>query len=218
MIKAVIEIAHRAADAIMEVYKSDFSTIYKDDDSPVTKADLLANEIIIRGLQSISNYPIVTEESYIPYSERKNWKTFWLVDPLDGTKDFIQKNGEFTINIALIENHFSVLGVVYVPVTNDVYYATKNNGAFKNHKKIYNNSCRQRLIGTDSNFHSTDQTKEFFKKHNIKEIRKYGSSLKICKLAEGDLDVYPRLNGTKEWDTAASHIIANEANCKLIDT
>ena len=219
MLKDIIDIAKKASKAIMEVYASDdFCTKQKQDNSPVTKADLLANKIIIDGLKQISDLPIVTEESDVCYEIRKEFKKFWLVDPLDGTKDFIAKNGGFTINIALIDTHKPVLGVVYIPVSDDVYYAEISKGAYKNGIKIYNNSKRINLIASDSNFHSTKMVEEFFKRHNIKIVKKFGSSIKICKLAEGEIDIYPRLNGTKEWDTAASHIIANEAGCKLVDT
>jgi len=219
MIDKVIEISKNASKEIMNIYNSDdFNVLTKEDDSPVTKADLVANQIIIDGLRSISNYHILTEESPVKYEKRKSWDRFWLVDPLDGTKDFIAKNGGFTINIALIEKNKPILGVVYIPVSDDVYYAQKNNGAYKNGKKIFNHSMRIELIGSDSIFHSTKETQEFFRRNSIKNIQKFGSSMKICKLAEGEVDVYPRLNGTKEWDTAASHVIANEAGCKLIDT
>jgi len=217
MINKVIEIAKKAGEEILKVYDEDFSVVSKDDNSPLTKADLLADEIIKSSLAKSFEFPIVTEESYVEYEVRKNWQKFWLVDPLDGTKDFIAKNGGFTVNIALIEQNKPILGVVYVPVSGDIYSATLGGGAFKNGKKIYNNSKRKNLIATDSNFHSTKAVLEFFEKYGITNIQKFGSSIKICKLAEGIVDVYPRLNGTKEWDTAASHIIANEAGCKLID-
>ncbi|ADG94583.1 3'(2'),5'-bisphosphate nucleotidase [Arcobacter nitrofigilis DSM 7299] len=218
MIDKVIKIAEKASIEILKIYEdNNFKITIKDDDSPVTRADLASNKLIIEGLNQISDYPIITEETPISYEIRKNWRKFWLVDPLDGTKDFISKNGEFTINIALIENNKPILGVVYIPITNDVYYAKKGGGAYKNNSRIFNNSKRKDLIGSDSNFHSTEETKEFFIKHNITQINKYGSSIKICKLAEGLIDIYPRFNGTKEWDIAASHIIANEANCKIID-
>jgi 3'(2'), 5'-bisphosphate nucleotidase len=218
VIERVIAIAKQASKEIIKIYNSDnFNTEIKDDDSPVTKADLIANKIIVDGLKEISNYPIITEEEPVGYELRKHWSKFWLVDPLDGTKDFIAKNDEFTINIALVENNKPILGVVYVPVQNDVYYAELRKGAYKNENKIYNSSVREDLIASDSNFHSTPAVDAFFQKNNIKNIKKYGSSIKICKLSEGIIDVYPRLNGTKEWDTAASHIIANEAGCKLID-
>lgn len=215
MIDKVVSMARQASVEILKIYNSEnFDIKIKKDNSPITMADTIANKIIINGLKYISNYPIVTEEVPVKHKIRKDWDKFWLVDPLDGTKDFIAKNGEFNINIALIENKKPILGVVYVPVNDDVYYASKNNGAYKNGNLIYNKSIRTNLIGSDSNFHSTDITEQFFKKNNIDKIKRYGSSLKICKLAEGEIDVYPRLNVTKEWDIVASHIIANEAGCK----
>lgn len=218
MINEVIRIAEKASSQLLKIYDSgDFFIENKSDNSPLTIADLVSNEIIINELKNSSSYPIITEETPISFEQRKNWSKFWLIDPLDGTKDFISKNGQFTINIALIENFKPILGVVFIPVTKDVYHAEFKKGAFKNGKKIYNSSRRKKLIATESKFHSTQSNVEFFKKFKIQNILKYGSSLKICKLAEGLVDVYPRLNGTKEWDTAASHIIANEAGCKLID-
>lgn len=218
MIKQVIRIVKQASQEIMKIYISgDLNILDKADNSPITKADLLSNKIIIEGLKKISNYPIVTEETSVAYKIRRNWNTFWLVDPLDGTKDFIVKNDEFTINIALIERNQPILGVVCIPASGEIYSALRGKGAYKNGIKIYNTSSRKELIGADSNFYSTPDMKDFFKKYHIQDIRKIGSAIKICKLAEGIIDVYPRLNETKEWDTAAVHIIANEAGCKLID-
>ena len=132
-------------------------------------------------------------------------------------KDFLLGNDEFTINIALIENHKPILGVVYAPALNLLYSAQKGEGSYKNNKKIFNSSKREKLIGADSRYHSTDETIAFFNKFKINTIKRVGSALKLCYLAEGKIDVYPRFNGTKEWDTAASHIICSEAGCKLID-
>lgn len=218
MINKVIKIAKDAGAAIMEIYASpDFEITNKEDDSPLTKADLVANQIILDGLRSVSEFPVLSEESYIEFSERKNWKKFWMVDPLDGTKDFIDKNGEFTVNIALIEDHQPILGVLYAPAINLLYYAEKGKGAYKNGVLISNKSTRSNLIASDSRHHSTKETMAFLEKHNITDVQKFGSAVKFGKMAEGVIDIYPRLNGTKEWDTAAGHIICNEANCKLID-
>jgi len=162
-------------------------------------------------------YPIITEETPCSYDKRKNWKKHWLVDPLDGTKDFLDKNDEFTINIALIENGNPILGVVFAPALDLLYSAQNNKGSYKNRKKIFNTSIREKLIGADSRYHSTNETIAFLKKYNIDKVIRAGSALKLCYLAEGKIDVYPRFNGTKEWDTAASHIICNEAGCKIID-
>lgn len=218
MIEDVLKIAKYAGCEIMKIYNEfDGKFDIKADNSPITKADITSHNIIVNELAKISPYPVQSEENIVPYEIRKNWRKFWLIDPLDGTKDFIAKNGEFTINIALIDNQMPILGVVYLPYFDEIYYATLNQGAFKNGKKIYNNSKRNDLIATDSNFHSSKEVELFFKKHNIQKVQKYGSSIKICKLAQGEIDVYPRLNGTKEWDTAATQIIANESGCKLID-
>jgi 3'(2'), 5'-bisphosphate nucleotidase len=211
-------IARDAGQAILPIYHSeDFEIQIKSDDSPVTKADLRSNEIIIKKLAEVSKLPVVTEESYVEYDIRKHWRKFWLVDPLDGTKDFIAHNGQFTINIALIDNGTPVMGVVYVPDSGDVYSAQQGLGAFKNGESIFNRSVRSELIASDSIFHSTPAVEMFFERHSIRQVIKFGAAIKICKLAEGIIDVYPRLNGTKEWDTAACHIIANEAGCKVID-
>ena len=218
MIEKVKQIAYKASDAILEVYKKVEPQVNcKKDKSPVTEADIVSNEIILKGLKEVSKYPILSEETIIPYEERKNWNKFWLVDPLDGTKDFLVKNNQFTVNIALIENRKPILGVILIPAKGLCYYAEKGKGAFVNGEKIYNNSTRTDLIGSDSNFHSTEATIAFYKEHNVENIKRYGSALKFCKLAEGEIDIYARLNGTMEWDTAAGHIIMNEAGCKIID-
>lgn len=213
------EIAKKAGETILKIYAnpSNIGIVEKSDGSPVTRADYEADAIIKDLLQTKSSYPILSEENPIPYKIRKSWHRFWIVDPLDGTKDFIARNGQFTVNIALIENGVPVMGVVYVPVDDTAYFAQKGKGSYKNGQLIYNHSTRKELIATDSIFHSTEETLDFLEKHSITTVKRFGSSIKFCKLAEGEIDVYPRFNGTKEWDTAAGHIIANEAGCKLID-
>jgi 3'(2'), 5'-bisphosphate nucleotidase len=214
----VLSIARKAGEKILETYQSDnIETLLKDDHSPLTQADLASNQFIISSLKQISCLPIITEEAPVDFKDRQHWDKFWLVDPLDGTKDFLARNGGFTVNIALIESNKPVLGVVHLPVGGDSYFAEKGKGAHKNGSKIANNSKRTELIAARSVFHSNKASENFFDLHDIRDVRKFGSSIKICKLAEGEIDVYPRLNGTKEWDTAASHVIANEAKCKLVD-
>lgn len=218
MIEEIKNIAYKAGEAILEIYKNvDPSVKYKKDASPVTEADIISNEIILKELKNFSDIPILSEETEASYEQRKNWDEFWLVDPLDGTKDFLAKNDQFTVNIALIKNTQPILGVVLIPAEGLSYSAEKGKGALCNGNKIYNNSTRTELIGSDSNFHSTEETKAFYKKHNINNVKRYGSALKFCKLAEGEIDVYARLNGTMEWDTGAGHIIMNEAGCRIID-
>ena len=217
MIEKIIKIAEMAGKVILSYYSNDqVDMSLKKDKSPVTEADIASNRFIVNELESNFYYPILTEESPVPYNIRKSWSKFWLVDPLDGTKDFIVKNGEFTINIALIDQQRPILGVINIPALGLTYWAESSKGAYKNGSKIFNKSNRKNLIGADSRFHSTNETRKFFKKNNIEKVVKYGSSLKLCKLAEGKIDIYPRLNGTKEWDTAASEIILQEAGCSLV--
>ena len=206
-----------AGNIIMSFYREDqIDLSFKKDKSPLTAADIASNNFIINELESNFSYPILTEESPVPYKSRKSWSKFWLVDPLDGTKDFIEKNGEFTINIALIDKQRPILGVINIPALDLTYWAESGKGTYKNGRKVFNKSNRKNLIGTDSRFHSTNDTREFFKRNNIKKVVQYGSCLKLCKLAQGEIDIYPRLNGTKEWDTAAADIILNEADCSLV--
>ena len=206
-----------AGNVVMSFYREDQIDVnFKKDQSPLTAADIASNNFIVNELESNFSYPILTEESPVPYKSRKSWSKFWLVDPLDGTKDFIEKNGEFTINIALIDKQRPILGVINIPALDLIYWAELGKGAYKNGRKVFNKSNRKNLIGTDSRFHSTNETREFFKRNNIRKVIQYGSCLKLCKLAEGEIDIYPRLNGTKEWDTAAADIILNEADCSLV--
>ncbi len=220
LLEQVLAIAKRAGAAIMDYYgRESLEVNTKSDDSPLTKADLRAHEIITTGLAAISDDPVLSEEGVQEWSERRHWRRFWLVDPLDGTKDFLAKNGEFTINIALVEGGRAIFGVVAIPALGVTYWARAGQGAFRDGQPIHNDSkrgCRE-LIASDSRFHSTQATKDFLKKHNITQVNRFGSALKMCKLAEGELDLYPRLNGTMEWDTAAAHVICNEAGCKLVD-
>ena len=206
-----------AGNIVMSFYRKDqIDFSYKKDKSPLTAADIASNNFIINELESNFSYPILTEESLVPFKTRKSWSKFWLVDPLDGTKDFIEKNDEFTINIALIDKQRPILGVINIPALDLTYWAESGKGTYKNGRKVFNKSNRKNLIGTDSRFHSTNDTREFFKRNNIKKVVQYGSCLKLCKLAQGEIDIYPRLNGTKEWDTAAADIILNEADCSLV--
>ena len=221
-IEDIIDIAKKAGEKILEIYNQDYELKFKEDKSPLTLADKEAHNIIQKYL-SIYNIPILSEEDKnIPYEERKNWEYFWLIDPLDGTKEFIKKNGEFTVNIALIYKNIPILGVVYVPVLKDVYYAIKNKGAFKVTK---NNKIKLPFTQPEiftivaSKSHLNDETKQFIEKltskiKNYKFISK-GSSLKLLMIAEGKASIYPRLAPTMEWDTAASDIIVRESGSKI---
>jgi len=217
-IQDIVTIVKEAGKAIMQVYKQDFEVEYKQDNSPLTLADKKANDIIENGLNQLSvNIPILSEEgSDIPYEDRKHWEYFWLVDPLDGTKEFVKKNGEFTVNIALIHKDTPVLGVVYAPALDICYWAKQDEGAFKDGQKLplkTKEQCNTYKIVV-SRSHMSDDTQAFIDAidtNKEKELISIGSSLKICLIAEGESDIYPRLGLTMEWDTGAAHAIIKES-------
>lgn len=222
-IKKIIAIAQHAGDAIIEIYTKEFEITYKDDSSPLTEADRAANEIITDGLNALPiKLPILSEEGKeIPYEERKEWDYFWMVDPLDGTKEFIKKNGEFTVNIALIHKETPVLGVVYAPALGDMYWAVQGKGAFKDGKRLplhINERPDQLLRVVASKSHLSPETQHYIdtlaKTTEVIECVSKGSSLKLCMIAEGSADVYPRLAPTMEWDTAAADAILRETGGK----
>ena len=226
-LELAIRAALKAGAAIMEIYKGeDFEVEFKSDNSPLTKADKTAHEIINSYL-SDSSLPILSEEGAdIPYSERKNWKCFWMVDPIDGTKEFIQRNGEFTVNIALIEDQKPILGVVYAPALKDLYFADQGVGSVKmeNISSIEETYKSKSIDLSQSSYpetytlvvsksHMNEETQKFIdlKEKEFGEIStiSFGSSLKICKVAEGSAHCYPRFGPTMEWDTAAAQAIAS---------
>lgn len=216
----IVAIAKEAGDAIMEIYNRDFKIEYKVDKSPLTEADKKSNEIICEALAKIyPDIPMLSEENKeVPYSERKDWEYFWLIDPIDGTKEFIKKNGEFTVNIALIHSDTPVLGVVYAPALNEMYKAKQGEGAYKNGQKlplIVNNTPKKSLKVIASKSHPSKETQDFIddlakNTGNITQVSK-GSSLKLVMVAEGIADIYPRLAPTMEWDTAAADAIVRES-------
>ena len=223
-IQDIVKIAKDTGKAIMKIYNQEFDVEYKTDSSPLTIADKKANEIIVTALNQLSvnsflekNIPIISEEGRsVPYDERKNWEYFWLIDPLDGTKEFVKKNGEFTINIALINKETPVLGVVYSPVLNVCYWAKRDEGAFKNGEKLPLKTKEKRDVYkiVASRSHMSNETKDFIEAIDTdkeKVIISIGSSLKICLVAEGEANIYPRMGPTMEWDTAAAHAIVNES-------
>jgi len=227
LITEVRKIARAAGAKILEVYDDidNFDVEQKDDNSPLTRADREANKIICAGLEKISpNIPIISEENKIvPYSERKNYEYCWMVDPLDGTKEFIKRNGEFTVNIALIKNNKSFAGVVFTPVTDELFYAIKDEGAFK----VLENKTTQMAASfyhpeekclsiVCSRSHLNEETQAFIDDYNEPLKVSKGSSLKFLILASGDAQIYPRLAPTMEWDTAAAHIILEEAGGSIV--
>lgn len=222
LVHEVLPIAEAAGKKILEVYEDieNFNVETKDDNSPLTRADREANQIICERLEKLApEIPIISEENKaIPYSERKDFDYCWMVDPLDGTKEFIKRNGEFTVNIALIHKNRSIAGVVYTPVTDEMYYGIKDVGAYK-----VSSGIRESLSATIyhpeekalsivcSRSHLNEATQSFIDDYDEPLKVSKGSSLKFLILACGEAQVYPRLAPTMEWDTAAAHIILEEA-------
>ena len=246
LILTTILAAKHAGEAILEVYDSDFAVEHKDDKSPLTLADKKSNEIIESVLEQTitvnnSTVPILSEEGReTPYDERKKWEYFWLVDPLDGTKEFIKRNGEFTVNIALIHKHKPILGIIYIPVKDVFYFAAANFGTYKlensgiltdnlsieelidkSQKLPLHSNDKTTLTVVGSRSHTSEEFTEFVKqlnqKHENVEFISSGSSLKLCLVAEGKADVYPRFGPTMEWDTAAGQAIVEQAKCTVME-
>ena len=227
LVYQVIDIARRASIEILKVYNSpNFGIQTKNDESPVTAADLASNRVITEGLSHLDfKCPILSEETLeIPFEERRHFDYFWVVDPLDGTKEFIKRNGEFTINIALLHQNEPVLGVVYVPDTEGVYFAVKNGGAFKIENGLEKQISCSSFQLTDkglkipiSRSHRNIETDNLFGDYAEPVLVPCGSSLKFLKMAEGLFDIYPRIGTTMEWDTAAPQIILEEAGGQILE-
>lgn len=237
LLNTAITAALEAGKVILDIYYSEeFDVEIKGDNSPLTRADKASHNVIMSFLTK-TNIPVLSEEGKeITYQERKYWKQLWIVDPVDGTKEFIKRNGEFTVNIALIENQKMMIGVIFVPVTGELYFSTKEIGAFKevvnienyNFETIISNGHKLPLQRKDSTFtivvsrsHMSSKTEAFVQKmrdlHGEVNLISKGSSLKLCMVAEGAANCYPRFAPTMEWDTAAGQAICEHAGFKLID-
>jgi 3'(2'), 5'-bisphosphate nucleotidase len=237
LLPLTIEAALKAGQRIMEIYENeDFEVDFKSDNSPLTKADIASHNIIESYLIQ-TGIPVLSEEgNEIEYKDRKDWNQLWIVDPIDGTKEFINKNGEFTVNIALIEDQKPILGVIYVPALNDLYYSTIDDGAFKlagilelkPFEEIHAAATKLPIVDSErpytvvaSRSHLSQRTKDYIQEieaeHGKVNLISKGSSLKLCMIAEGAADCYPRFAPTMEWDTAAGHAICNHAGYSLID-
>ena len=213
-------LAAQASERILEIYATAFEVTAKDDHSPLTAADLAAHQVIVAGLERLTpGIPILSEESAsVPSAERSGWRRYWLVDPLDGTKEFVQRNGQFTVNIAFIEAHEPVFGVVRVPVTGVCYSAARGGGAFRQEPgqapqpiavKPLRAGEAVRVVGSKS--HGGPKLQKFADGLGAHELVTIGSSLKFCQVAQGSADVYPRFGPTSEWDTAAAQAIVEVA-------
>jgi 3'(2'), 5'-bisphosphate nucleotidase len=226
LLEPVTRLAHAAGEKILEIYESDFAIEHKEDRSPLTAADLASHNAILAGLNELTpGVPILSEESSsLPYAQRSLWQRYWLVDPLDGTKEFIKRNGEFTVNIALIEGGAPVLGVVHVPVSNVSYVACRGLGAFKQEHGQELRPIKVRklpagpIMVVGSRSHRGDSLNRFLENLGEHEMVGMGSSLKLCLVAEGVADVYPRLGPTSEWDTAAAQCVVEQAGGYVTDT
>ena len=220
----LVELARKAGDAILEVYAGDFDVTEKDDQSPLTQADLASHQIISRALAGLTpETPVLSEESAdIPYETRRLWAEYWLVDPLDGTKEFINRNGEFTVNIALIRGHQPVLGVVHVPVSGVSYYGARGEGAFKREGDSAPVSistrapAAEKAVVVGSRSHANPMLAKCLESIGPFELVSMGSSLKFCLVAEGSADLYPRLGPTSEWDTAAAQAVVEAAGGAVV--
>lgn len=228
LVKKVVDIAHEAGMAILDIYNNydDVQVEQKADDSPLTIADRTANTIICKGLEQLAvHYPIVSEENKaIAYEERKDFAYYWLVDPLDGTKEFIKRNGEFTVNIALIHEQKVVMGVVYAPCLDEMYWAIKGQGAFRSkdgkEERLEAPSFKmsdERLNIVCSRSHLNEDTQQFVGQLQQPELVAKGSSLKFLTIASGEAHIYPRLAPTMEWDTGAAQIVLEEAGGSVIN-
>ena len=222
-ITAVIALCQRAGEAIMAVYRSDFEVDRKSDDSPLTRADMAAHHILQDGLDALDVLPVLSEESgRIASGERLGWQRYWLVDPLDGTREFINRRDEFTVNVALIEDHVPIFGVVHVPVTGETYWGARGHGAHRidaaGHSVPIKASAAAadpvRVLGSRS--HRDGHLADYLASLGAHELQAAGSSLKFCRIAEGSADLYPRFGPTSEWDTAAGQAVAEAAGARVV--
>lgn len=219
LLASIAELARRAGDKILEVYAQPIDVTRKADESPLTLADIRAHQVIFAGLAALTpQIPVLSEEaSDIPFAVRKAWTRYWLVDPLDGTKEFLSRNGEFTVNIALIDDHVPVMGVVSVPTRRTVYTGSRSGGAFRQIAEQAASPIRVtsdspptlRVVGSRS--HRDAATDECIERLGPHELVAVGSSLKFCLIAEGKADFYPRFGPTSEWDTAAAQAVVEAA-------
>ena len=221
----IIEIAEHAGSIILNIYQRDFEVKEKEDQSPLTEADMASHKLISESLKRLHpGIPLLSEESLdAEMAERMSWESYWLVDPLDGTKEFVKRNGEFTVNIAYVQNHRPVFGVVHAPVLGVTYWGGVDIASFKKTKECQQKICVRKLptrisdikiVGSRS--HQSEEFVAFIKNYSDAELITMGSSLKLCLVAEGIADLYPRLGLTSEWDTAAAQAVVEGAGGKVV--
>lgn len=224
LLQSVVDLAKKAGRQIMDIYETDFRVGIKEDDSPLTAADLASHHCLVEGLETLEGrvFPVISEESsHQSFEERQKFETYWLIDPLDGTKEFVKRNGEFTVNVALIHRHRPVLGVVYAPAKSLCYFAAEGCGAYRQTGTDTPTSIRAtphapsclRVVGSRS--HQTDEMALYLSRLGEHDLVTIGSSLKLCLVADGSADIYPRIGLTSEWDTAAAHAVVHEAGGQI---
>lgn len=224
-INPVVGLCKQAGAAILAVYQTNFDVEQKSDHSPLTRADLASNRVLTDGLTALTpSIPIISEEAGLPeFSVRREWQTYWLIDPLDGTREFVNRNDEFTVNVALVRDGQPVLGVVYVPVTGTTYVGCENHGADRRAadgsvEPIHvaaSSAAPVRILGSRS--HRGDSLNAYLERIGDVELKPVGSSLKFCYVAEGSADIYPRLGPTSEWDTAAAQAVVEQAGGAVLE-
>jgi 3'(2'), 5'-bisphosphate nucleotidase len=225
LLEKLVDITLEAGRAILDVYGSDFGVSYKSDSSPLTEADSRSHRIISARLaEAAPEVPVLSEEGKgVPYETRRGWRSFFLVDPLDGTKEFVSRNGDFTVNIALIEEGRPVMGVVHVPVEGTTYFAARGLGAYRRREGggadriSVREAPGEGLVVVASRSHASPGLEDFLGGLRVRERVSRGSSLKFCLVAEGGADIYPRLGPTWEWDTGAGHAVVEEAGGSVTD-
>ncbi len=226
LVETVCELARHAGEAIMAVYAGEFAVETKQDASPLTQADLAAHQVLVQGLQALTpDWPVLSEESaYIPWQQRARWSRYWLVDPLDGTREFVKRNDEFTVNVALIENSQSCLGVVLAPVTSELAWAWKGAGCWYRAaaqaptERIRVRSAPPCPVVASSRSHTGAEERSMLDRLGQHERIALGSSLKFLRIGQGQADLYLRLGPTSEWDTAAAQCVLEEAGGAVLDT
>jgi 3'(2'), 5'-bisphosphate nucleotidase len=218
----LLRLVREAGTAILELYRDGSTAVEaKADGSPLTAADLSSHRILSAGLTRLSNLPVLSEEQPVDYAQREPWREFWLVDPLDGTKDFLAHNDEFTVNIALIRDTQPVIGIVYAPALDELYFADRDAGAFQVRAgewlrlPLARHWPERRMA--ISRFHDVPATAEFARVNGFDRSERIGSALKFGRLARGDVAVYPRFTGSMEWDIAAGHCLLEAAGCSIVD-
>ena len=224
LLAELVTLSRTAGDAILAIYAQDFAVQTKDDESPLTQADLASHHVICNALSELTpDIPVLSEESaHIEFSERQQWNEYWLIDPLDGTKEFVNRNGEFTVNIALIRNHRPVMGVVHVPVKSQTYSGLVGTGAWRQDGEAPAQPIETRrppqatAVVVGSRSHANPKLDQCLADIGPYEMISMGSSLKFCRVAEGSADLYPRLGLTSEWDTGAAQAVVEAAGGQVV--